>query len=383
LNCAGGHIEPLGDILANAMLETATARAGFIRDIDDDLFARQMRRQFTATVASPARQSRRLVAVLLLTGFRRSECLFQILECERQLIGSNPFGPAAEAVALQFLDDGDQALDLATSSGELVGMPLSLGQQQSPQSVRIGREVIKASRHSAMESHPRRFVAVELAPESPCRGLQRRVRRRYTHTTHPRPIKTFEKSRELSRTEPHHTVADRRPPERSLFQPLGDQHEPGAVPEQQLHAIRALGPEDVDNAAIRIGTKALAHHCSKSVHAFTKIDRLRRDQYLHAAGGDDHEAAFTARRTSFSIAASTPGGMRMVAAPITTSMVATSVPASGTGADTTAPGASVSSTTRALSSSENRRRLSVPVITSSRRTGAASGSSVWSSVDTS
>src|SRR3954466_5814680 len=50
--------------------------------------------------------------------------------------------------------------------------------------------------------------------------------------------------------------------------------------------------------------------------------------------------------------------------------------------ETTAPGKSVSSTISALSSSENRRRRPVPVITSSRRT-VTSGSSVWSSVDTS
>src|SRR5208282_2951288 len=370
--------------------------------------------------ASLARQSRRLVAVLLLGGFSRSERLFQILECERQLNGVEPFGPAAEAMALQFFDDSDKALDLATGSGELAGMPLALGQQQSTQSVRISRELIEASWHSAMESHPRRFVAITLAPESPCRGLQRRMRRRHPHSTHTHPIKTFEKSRKLSRGQSHHTVADCRPPERTLFQPLGDEHKPGAVPEQQLHAIGALGAKDMDDAAIGIGTKTLAHHGSEPVHAFTEIDRLHRDQNLYAAGGNNHEAAFTARRTSFSIAASTPGGMRIVAAPITTSMGAASVPLSGTGAvakttgaketpsaarsrasrrqvntccgvnpyrratcDTTAPGASVSSTTRALSSSEIRRRLPVPVIISSRRTVVTSGSSVWSSVDTS
>src|SRR2546426_2040276 len=267
-----------------------------------------------------------------------------------------------------------------------------------------------------MESHPRRFVAVALAPESPCRGLQRRMRRRHPNSTHTHPIKTFEKSRELSWRESHDTVADRRPPERPSFQPLGDEHDPSAVPEQQLHAICALGPEDVDDAAIRIGTEALAHHGSKSVHALTEIDRLHRDQNLHAAGGNNHEAAFTARRTSFSVAASTPGGTRTVAGPISISMRAvsrTGPVAKTTGAketrsaacsrasrrqvntccgvnpyrratcDTTAPGASVSATTRALSSSENRRRLPVPVITSSRRTVVASGSSVGSSIDTS
>jgi hypothetical protein len=49
----------------------------------------------------------------------------------------------------------------------------------------------------------------------------------------------------------------------------------------------------------------------------------------------------------------------------------------------TALGTSVSSMILALSSSENRRRRPVPVITSSRRTPVACGSSVWSSFDTS
>ena len=225
LELRGGYVEPLGDILANPMLETATARAGFICDIDDDLFARQMWRQRAAIDASLARQSPRLVAVLLLTGFSDSERLFQILECERQLIGVEPFGPAAEAVALQFLDDADKALDLAMGSGELVGVPLTLGQQQSTQSVRIGRELIEASRHSAMESHPWRFVAIALAPELSCRGLQRRVRRRHPHSTHPHPIKTFEKSRGLKRMvkRRHKPISD------SEISTLADQQRPEKV----------------------------------------------------------------------------------------------------------------------------------------------------------
>src|SRR5438876_9943685 len=75
LELRGGHIEPLRDVLANPMLETATARAGLVRDIDDELFAWQMRRQRAAIDASLPRQSCRLVPVLLLGGFsRRSAC---------------------------------------------------------------------------------------------------------------------------------------------------------------------------------------------------------------------------------------------------------------------------------------------------------------------
>jgi hypothetical protein len=51
--------------------------------------------------------------------------------------------------------------------------------------------------------------------------------------------------------------------------------------------------------------------------------------------------------------------------------------------ETTTPAARVSSTTRALKSSVNQRRRPAPVITSSRRTVFTSGSSLWSSVDTS
>ncbi len=55
-----GHIEQLGDALANPMLETATAWAGLVVDINGDLFARQMRRQRAAIYVSLARQSQRL-----------------------------------------------------------------------------------------------------------------------------------------------------------------------------------------------------------------------------------------------------------------------------------------------------------------------------------
>ena len=42
------HVEPFGDILADAMLEAAAALAGLVLDIDDGLFARQVRRQRAA-----------------------------------------------------------------------------------------------------------------------------------------------------------------------------------------------------------------------------------------------------------------------------------------------------------------------------------------------
>src|SRR5262249_59186354 len=49
-------IEPFRDVLADPMLEAAAACAGLVRYIDDDLFARQMRRQRAAIDLPPARR---------------------------------------------------------------------------------------------------------------------------------------------------------------------------------------------------------------------------------------------------------------------------------------------------------------------------------------
>src|SRR6266487_3069322 len=55
-----------------------------------------------------------------------------------------------------------QALDLTASSSEFVGMSHALGQQQSPQGIRIGREFVEGGRHSKIESYPQRFVALPM-----------------------------------------------------------------------------------------------------------------------------------------------------------------------------------------------------------------------------
>jgi hypothetical protein len=44
-------IEPFRDVLADPVLEAAAARAGLVRYIDDDLFARQMRPQLPPALA--------------------------------------------------------------------------------------------------------------------------------------------------------------------------------------------------------------------------------------------------------------------------------------------------------------------------------------------
>jgi hypothetical protein len=71
--------------------------------------------------------------------FRRRDRLLQLFERERQLIGVELLGAAAETMPLQLLDDRHQPPDLivrarsfAACRSELLGMPRTLGQEQSP-----------------------------------------------------------------------------------------------------------------------------------------------------------------------------------------------------------------------------------------------------------
>ena len=255
------HIEPLRDVLADAVLEAAAARAGLVRDIDDDLFARQMRRQRAAIDLPPARRD--LLAsrvVLLRRGVSRRERLLHVLQRQRQLLGIEPLGAAAEAMALQLPDDCRQPL-------ELLGMARPLGQEQRTQCIGIGGEGI-SSGHRARVNHIAAFVSHHASHLSHCVARsKRRLRRVHAHRAHPRPVETFEQRRELRGGQTHHAVADPRPAKRALLQPLGNQHQPGAVPQQQLHAIGSLGPEHVDHAAIGIAAQALPHQRGEAIHA--------------------------------------------------------------------------------------------------------------------
>ena len=53
----------------------------------------------------------------------------------------------------------------------------------------------------------------------------------------PRPIQAIDERRQLRSAQPHRTVADRRPAERSLLQPFPEQHQAGPVPGDDFNAI--------------------------------------------------------------------------------------------------------------------------------------------------
>src|ERR1700729_2355693 len=96
------------------------------------------------------------------------------------------------------------------------------------------------------------------SPESPAKyrffhiisTSRDRRRRRRSNPSHPYPIQPLQQSRELRRREPHHSIAQGRPAERALFQPLDRQNQARAVPEQQFHPIAAFGAEDIDHPAV-------------------------------------------------------------------------------------------------------------------------------------
>jgi len=102
-------IELLADILADLVQFAPAARADLALDIDDGLDARQMRRQ-RAAVGAPFARAFRSDYRRCRIGFSRSFRLSQldVFKAEQQLVGREALGAAAEAMALQVLDDLDE-----------------------------------------------------------------------------------------------------------------------------------------------------------------------------------------------------------------------------------------------------------------------------------
>jgi hypothetical protein len=92
----------------------AAARAGLVRDIDQDLDPRQVRRQ-GAQVASPDPGRPRGATPrghLLLRRLGRGHGLLEVLQAELQLVGVEPLRASPKSPALQLPDQEPQLLDL-------------------------------------------------------------------------------------------------------------------------------------------------------------------------------------------------------------------------------------------------------------------------------
>src|SRR5262249_23848273 len=248
------------------------------------------------------------------------------------------------------------------------------------------------------------------------RRLLHRVWRRHKPRPNAHPVQTLDQRRQLRRRQSHHAVLDARPAEFAALQPLGEQAQARAIPEDQLHSVGALGAEAEDHARERIGPQLLLHQRRKPVHPFAEVHGFRRHQHPDRSGRDQHSASHaferqTARNTASTSRGLAPPGTRTLIIPITISMQAgrSSWVALFTCADftdttgtkggissagrakqpslaaliqfdrccgarscrratssITAPGAIASATIRPLSSSLHRRRRTAPV-TSARR----------------
>ena len=194
-----------------------------------------------------------------------------------------------------------------------------------------------------------------------------------------RPVQPVDERGELRRRQTHHAVADRRPAKRVLLKPLPVEHEPRPVPGQNLQPVRTLRAEDDDHAREGIALKLLARESGEAVGAASEVHRLRRDQNPRARRNRDHVAALTARSTAVSVAASTPGATRTVAAPITISMTEAPPPSvAATGASRLGRASSTTTGTKAVPSaaaSSFAARLASPAVApraASQRAAAAS-----------
>jgi uncharacterized protein (DUF58 family) len=210
--------------------------------------------------------------------------LLGLLKAKEQLILRQALGPAAEAVALQFLDDLGQA--------SILGVPR---QDHRLQHIRIVGKLVRRHRHDRMRPYSPAPGDNGIEADSLGRGSARlRRNARPTRFMDPPPVQPVEQRRQLSGRQPHHSILHLRPAELAILQPLRIEAHAGAVPEDQLDPIRALGTEDIDRTAEGIGVHRLAHQRGQTLRPLAEVHRLRRH---HAGDGPARAASASGRRT--------------------------------------------------------------------------------------
>ena len=145
----GDDVQPLGDILTDAVQLARAAGACLALDIDHHLHAGQVRRQGApvgAALLSLLRAGRG-VGLLRLSG-GRSLSLLYVLQAQLELVQRQGLRTATEAVALQLLDD----------LGQAVG-PDALGQEHRLQRLHIVWKSVRQAVHARNKSRPWGFEA--------------------------------------------------------------------------------------------------------------------------------------------------------------------------------------------------------------------------------
>ena len=99
----------------------------------------------------------------------------------------------------------------------------------------LGRSLIEFCHAEQHVRHARRRQWIILPRINLSPGSLRCLRRSHAAHVHPRPIEALQKRGQLRRRQTHHAVLDCRPAELGAFEPLDDEADTSAVPEQQLH----------------------------------------------------------------------------------------------------------------------------------------------------
>ena len=87
------------------------------------------------------------------------------------------------------------------------------------------------------------------------------------------PVEPLDQRRELRRRQPHDAVLNRRPTEPAILQALVDHNQAATVPDQQLHAVRPLGAEDVDRASVGIEPEVFLNQSGEPIDPFASDQR--------------------------------------------------------------------------------------------------------------
>src|SRR4051812_26836184 len=92
------------------------------------------------------------------------------------------------------------------------------------------------------------------------------------HGANSLPVHAIDQRQELGMVELNPVRADPRPAKLRFLQPFAVKAHAGAIPPDDLHPIRSLGPKDIKSPAEGIGSR-IAHQRQKTVRPLAEVNR--------------------------------------------------------------------------------------------------------------
>ena len=148
----------------------------------------------------------------------------------------------------------------------------------------------------------------------------RRSRCSYPSRRYPPPVETVEQRLELRPRQPHHPVLDPWPNEGAGVEALVDQHQAGAVPDQDLHPVHPLRAEHHRQPRMRVEAELVLHRRRERGVTAAEVHRPRRDHDRCALARHDHRRASSATTISAMRPAGVVAGNRTTTVPTTSSI---------------------------------------------------------------